>query len=302
MSGRVSVVVVTRDRADVLGRCLDSIIRQTPQLIEIIVVAGSESSFPESLRGRYTGQHIVLARCDEPNISSARNIGIEHASGELIVFIDDDAIAHDGWIDAYTDAFTQHPSAWAAGGLVLDARSDPPTPEFAHGMIHPSGRQVEVRDPGHDAPRHGYRASVKGCNFALRLDRMPGELRFDPFFAFAFDETDLIMSIHELGGGVIHVPRARVDHLHAPGAYRSDGPLDRDWHREFASHRRFMHKHSTGLGLCVGRFVVSRRLCVHAARVLVALICRKISVANAMTYISGAIAGIRSGASSHGNG
>lgn len=300
MSSRVSVVIVTRDRADVLARCLDSILRQTPQPDEIIVVAGSDGSFPEDLRLRYAAQHLILACCSEPNISKARNIGVEHAGGDMVIFIDDDAIAHDRWVAAYTGAFENDPGAWAAGGSVLDARTDPPTPEFAHGLIHPSGRQVETRDPSQHAPRHGYRPSVKGCNFALRLDRIPGTMRFDPFFAFAFDEADLIMAIHEEGGGVISVPGAVVDHLHAPGAYRSDGPLDRDWYREFASHTRFMRKHSNGFGACMGWFVVFRRLGVHAARVLAAVVQRKITITTANACIADAISGVRRGSSSHG--
>ena len=298
MSTSVSVIIVTRDRVSVIPACLDSIATQEPRPDQIIIVAGNDESFPSELRGHYAHLPLTFCACESPNISQARNIGLDNATGELVLFLDDDASAHTGWISQYIDAFEHFPDAWVAGGEVMDARCDPSTPEFAFGLIHPSGRQVEVHDVDRDPMPRGYLTSVKGCNFGLRRDRIPADIRFDPFFAFAFDESDLVMQVHSAGGSVLGIRGAVVDHLHAPGAYRSDGPMDREWRREFASHTRFMRKHSSGLGLLYGWFVITRRLLAHSARALIAAFNGQISIGRAVCCVLDAIKGIMRGRSS----
>lgn len=292
-----SVIIVTRDRAQVLPSCLESIAAQQPPPDEVVVVRGNEQSFPDLLRDRFGHLPITVAQCTEPNISLARNIGMEHASGEVIAFIDDDAIAHPDWLSALTEALDSDARAWIAGGTVLDAREPSMPPEFMLGHIHPSGRQIEVVESNASPVPRGYLASVKGCSFALRTDRLPSGVRFDPFFRFAFDETDLVLTVHERGGEVIHVPGSVVEHLHAPGAYRSKGVMDRDWATEFASHTRFMRKHTRGAGRLMGWGVVLGRLFVHSSRASWSLVKGQIEPGRAMRCISGAASGIRRGAS-----
>ncbi|MFG0245312.1 MAG: glycosyltransferase family 2 protein [Phycisphaerales bacterium JB052] len=293
-----SVIIVTRDRADVLPRCLESIAGQQPAPDEVVIVRGNEQSFPDQLRDQFKHLSIKVLECMEPNISLARNIGMEHATGEVIAFIDDDAIAHPNWLNAFSVALDLDPHAWIAGGTVLDARESSKPPEFMLGHIHPCGRQIEVVESNASPVPRGYLASVKGCSFALRMDRVPSGLRFDPFFRFAFDENDLVLTIHEQGGGVIHVPESVVEHLHAPGAYRSKGAMDRDWATEFASHTRFMRKHTSGTGRLMGWGVVLGRLCVHSCRACWTLMRGQIGPGRAMRCVLDAISGIRRGASS----
>lgn len=296
---KISVIIVTRDRASILPVCLDSILCQSHVPDEIILVAGNENSVPDQVRASAGSQSLVVVQCPEPNISMARNIGLEQATGDLVMFIDDDAQAHPGFIDAYLDSFQANPQAWAAGGIALDTRHAPAKTEFAYGLIRPSGTQIEVFEPLRSGTPRGYRTNVKGCNFALHLGRMPDTLRFDPFFSFAFDESDLIMSIHELGGSVVHVPLAVVDHSHAPGVYRADTPMDRDWRTEFASHTMFMLKHAHGRNRKWGWYVVLRRLCMHSIRAARELILGRLSPSRSWHCITQAIVGIRHAASSH---
>lgn len=296
---KISVIIVTRDRPTALPGCIDSIIHQSPTPNEIVLVAGNESSIPHGLLDLEDAVPIVVASCPEPNISLARNIGLDHAQGDLLIFIDDDAQAHAGLIEAYLEAFRAQPDAWAAGGVVLDARQSPASPEFAFGLIKPSGIQLEVVNPDRTGTPRGTFSSVKGCNFALHRARMPASLQFDPFFVFAFDETDLIMRVHEQGGCVVHVPGAVVDHDHAPGAYRAQGPLDRDWRTEFASHTMFMLKHTRGTERAWGWFVVLRRFGLHTARAIIALLRGRITPSRAWACIADAFSGVRFAASSH---
>jgi GT2 family glycosyltransferase len=288
-----SVIIVTRDRADVLPNCLDGLGEQTSLPDEIVLVAGDEGSCPTELVTRYKHLPISVVLCPEPNICKARNIGLEHASSDLLLFIDDDAVPHPAWIQAFRNAMSADPSAWAAAGTVLDARTQPPMPEFASGLIRPSGTQIEVHNPAQAGRKRGFLPTVKGCNFALRRDRFIDPPMFDQFFAFSFDEADLVMQIHAHGGRVIHVPDAVVDHLHSPGIYRAQGALDRDWETEFASHTMFMLKHTHGLGRVTGWCVVCRRWGKHLARLVLGVLRREQSFIEARRKVSQACAGIR---------
>jgi GT2 family glycosyltransferase len=290
---RVSVVIVTRGRAQVLADCLASVQDQSRLPDQIVVVAGDEASCPQELIERIDGCERVRVMCPEPNICKARNLGIDHAIGAIVIFIDDDAVAEQGWIESLVDTFDEHPDAWVVGGVVYDARIQPPVFEFAHGLIRPSGSQIEVRSNSTDPPPREYVTTVKGCNFALHLGRLPGGIRFDPFFRFAFDEADFVLTVHALGGGVLSAPRATVHHLHAPGIYRASSPLDRDWFTEFASHTMFMLKHTRGIARWTGWGVLIRRLAKHTLVACGSSVARRVSQERALKAVLDAFAGVR---------
>ena len=300
---RIAVVIVTRDRPHVLPGCLRSLQRQSPSADEIVIVAGNERSCPRSLLAEFSELPIKLIRCPDPNICVARNMGLDATGCEIVCFIDDDAMAHPGWIGAYKNAFRERPDAVAAGGVVLDGRYATRTVEFESGLISPTGRQIECR-PNRQAnqTKRGYTKSVKGCNFALHTRRLPEGLRFDEFFRFAFDEADLIVTVQEMGCSILHIPGAVVDHLHAPGLYRTARAHDRDWRTEFASHTMFMMKHTKGIVRLLGWGVVLARLGKHAARLSAAAAAGAIEQDRALNGILDACSGIRLAVMSRGNG
>lgn len=296
-------MIVTRDRPHVLPECLRSIQRQSPSADEIVIVAGNERSCPRSLLTEFSELPIKQVRCPAPNICTARNMGLDATECEIVCFIDDDAVAHPGWIEAYNQAFRDQPEAVAAGGVVLDGRCAAQTAEFERGLISPTGRQIECRAGLQAAQiKRGYMMSVKGCNFALHTQRLPDGVRFDEFFRFAFDESDLVVTIQELGGAITHVPAAVVDHLHAPGLYRTARAHERDWRTEFASHTMFMMKHTRGTGRLLGWGVVLARLGKHAARLGSAAATGSVDQRRALEGILDACSGIRLAVTSRDNG
>lgn len=89
---RVSVVIPTYNYARFLPRALDSVFAQTWRDHEIVVVDdGSTDDTPEVAKAY--GERIRYLRKENGGVSSARNMGIEAARGELIAFLD----ADDAW-------------------------------------------------------------------------------------------------------------------------------------------------------------------------------------------------------------
>jgi glycosyltransferase involved in cell wall biosynthesis len=84
----VSVVVVSRDRPDALYRCVLGLSQLQYNPFEVIVVADAKGL----ARLDCFDDKIKTVLFEEANISVARNLGVAHAAGEVIAYIDDDAV------------------------------------------------------------------------------------------------------------------------------------------------------------------------------------------------------------------
>jgi GT2 family glycosyltransferase len=290
--GRLSVVVCTRDRAMDLVACLQSIGEQSRQPDEVVVVIGSAGSIDREACERVLKCALIVAESFEPNISKSRNVGLGIAKGDFVVFIDDDAVARGGWVEGYVKAIEQHPEAWAFGGDVFDSRTSPMETEFSKGGISVYGKQVEVNRSNDGSLPSRFVRNVKGCNFAVHRERVIGVGGFDPFFAFAFDESDLMVSIHEAGGDIVHVHESVVDHAHTPGHFRSASRFDRDWRVEFASHTMFMLKHAHGMRRVIGWAVILRRCCKFLVWMLWGVVSNQTGFRRGVRSLGGAAGGV----------
>lgn len=97
----VSVVIPTYKRPDMLGRAIDSVLNQTYENLEIIVVDDNDENSEyreetEEFMDKYTDvdKLVYLKHKENKNGSAARNTGIRNARGKYIAFLDDD----DKWL------------------------------------------------------------------------------------------------------------------------------------------------------------------------------------------------------------
>lgn len=93
----VSVIIPTHNRSTYLKRAIDSVLHQSYQQIEIIIVANgcrdNTTDTVNQIKKDHPSQPILYFEIAEKiGGSKARNIGIEHASGEYLAFLDDDDI------------------------------------------------------------------------------------------------------------------------------------------------------------------------------------------------------------------
>ena len=100
IASSVSVVVVSRGRPEALTLCLTGLGQLIHPNFEIVVVADPEGLAATLAAG--WGDRVKMVSCDVPNISIARNLGIEQAAGEVVAFIDDDAVPEPTWLAALT--------------------------------------------------------------------------------------------------------------------------------------------------------------------------------------------------------
>lgn len=211
----LSIVVISRQRPRALARCLAALEHQDYPAFELVLVAD-----PASLDQR-PDLAIKRITCDQPNVAAARNLGIAAAAGEIIAFIDDDALAPPNWARRICGAFADPRVIAATGftrgpdGLSWQTRAE---------RIAPSGETfaIDVTDAVALAPRDGCPVSTIGTNCAFRRDALVAIGGFDPAFRYFLDESDvnMRMAAHFPDALTAIIPEAEVIHGIADGPLR----------------------------------------------------------------------------------
>ncbi len=168
----LSVVVCTFNRAELLGRALDALSRQTldPGRFEIIVVDNnSNDSTPAVVHDRAArAPNIRFTLERRQGLPFARNSGVRAARAPLIAFTDDDVEVRADWTARVLAAFTANPDVGCLGGKVVAIWDGTGRPTWV-----PDGHYgpLALQDRG-DRPlsvgAHDVRPCLIGANFAVR--------------------------------------------------------------------------------------------------------------------------------------
>lgn len=115
--GRISVVVPTRDRPELLEGCLAALRSSLREGDELIVADSASSDGRVRSVAESAGARVV--RCDAPGASVARNAGWHAAAHDVIAFVDDDVRVRTGWADAVAAAFEDPAVGFITGRIGL---------------------------------------------------------------------------------------------------------------------------------------------------------------------------------------
>lgn len=90
----ISVVVPAYDVEDYLATCLDSLLAQTHEHLEIVVVDDGSTDRSGQIADEYALDHpqVRVVHTDNHGLGAARNTGVAHATGELLAFADSDDV------------------------------------------------------------------------------------------------------------------------------------------------------------------------------------------------------------------
>lgn len=223
---RLSVIIPTICvEPDQLIRTVDSILANDYPNFELIVVDNRPVDAPSTVP-QFHDERVRMVKEPWPGISAARNRGVAAATGDVVVFTDDDVSVDVGWLRALGSIFARHGEVEAAGGAVLPRELDTQAQlwfeEFYGGFTRSFEPQLLSKDLvgerdvlfPYDAGRFG-----AGCNMAFRrstLDRLGG---FDLSLGTgtpARGGEDLAMFIHVAlsNGTLAFEPSALVRHSH----------------------------------------------------------------------------------------
>lgn len=213
----VSVVIVSRHRPEDLRRCVRALSYQTHRLFEVVVICDPTTS--ASLGDIVPLGRVKTAVCVDANISKARNMGIDLSTGEIIAFIDDDAIAEPTWLERLIAPIIDS-NVGASGGFVRGRNGI--SFQWQAEQITPDGLSHAFDVNGTTIPKVDPERAIKtqGTNCAFRRNILVKLGGFDENYHFYLDETDLNIRAARAGVETAIVPDAEVQHGYAASAQR----------------------------------------------------------------------------------
>ena len=115
---KVTVIVCayTEERWDLMINSIESLKSQTIQPLEVILVIDHNKQLYERVSVVYK-DIIVVENQNKRGLSGARNTGINIAQGDVLAFIDEDAIASPTWLSALVDAYSDQ-KVLGTGGVI----------------------------------------------------------------------------------------------------------------------------------------------------------------------------------------
>ncbi len=186
----VTVVMPVKDAADFLSEAVDSVLRQTWAPLELVIVddGGTDGSDDLAQQAVDADPRVRLVRHEgraNRGIGPSRALGVRHAEGDLVAFLDADDVWEADHLDRTVRLLLDHPAADVVCGRVWEWRSwsDPALPDtlsglaFAPGVVVPGVRLLAA------VLRHGGLATATCALLARRdllteclehLDRFPG--------------------------------------------------------------------------------------------------------------------------------
>lgn len=120
----VSVIIPVHNRAAILPRAIDSVLKQSYRDLELIVVDDGSNDNIKCVVSNFADGRLVYLRHDiNRGVSAARNTGIKAAHGEYIAFLDSDDLWHADKLLKQLSVFAEHPEADCVYSLIR--RQDP---------------------------------------------------------------------------------------------------------------------------------------------------------------------------------
>lgn len=214
---KISVLICTRNRAASLREALRAFFSLVPPSnceYELVVVDN----------GSTDATRVIVAECiallsplhsrrfhycyeSRPGLSNARNAALKMASGDVLVFTDDDILPDANWLNEIAKEFSADPSMAMLGGRVLLAKEHlQPV-----GVIAREARQTFTQPDG--------AAMVIGANFAFRREVLKQIGGFDPRLGAGGDfaageEVDFLYRAIKAGFKLLYAPNVIVYHNH----------------------------------------------------------------------------------------
>jgi len=215
---KISVVVCTYNRSELLGEALQSLAEQTLDtvLFEVLVINNNSTDDTQELAEEFAASHGIFRVFIETaqGLSHARNRGWKEALGEYVAYIDDDAKAAPDWCENILRAFeTVKPKPTAVGGEILPWYEDDPPDWFTD--------DFEIRTCGPDAgylqPPWG-KFGFYGSNMAIPRDVLEALGGFSVDFGMAGsqmrmgEDTEFFLRLSEGVARYWYDPKIKVFH------------------------------------------------------------------------------------------
>ena len=214
---KVSIIIPTKDKVSFLDRCLQSIESKTEYENYEVIVADNNSVEPATAKFLAGLRHRVVSVQEPFNFSLINNVAVKHATGEYLLFLNNDTeVISPGWLTAMLE-FCQFPEIGIVGAKLL----------FPNNRIQHAG---VILGYGGVAGHCFLRAPASSCGYFDSLSRIRNfsavtaaclmirrnlfeEVgRFDEKYPVAFGDVDLCLRVRNAGYRIVYTPYAVLYH------------------------------------------------------------------------------------------
>jgi GT2 family glycosyltransferase len=217
----VSIIIPTKDRVDMLKRCIGSIQSKTAYRNYEIIIVDNNSTDPDTLAYLDSVPHKVV-RFDEPfNFSRINNIAARHAQGDHLVFLNNDTeVAERCWLEAMVEHSQRSEVGMVGALLIYPSRRTQMTVQHAGvilglgGVANHAFARLQIDHPNY----FGLHRVIRNCSAVTAACAMMRRSVFDEIGGFdeklkvAFGDVDLGLRVREKGYRVVYAPNAVLYH------------------------------------------------------------------------------------------
>lgn len=249
----ISAIICTHNREQYLGAAIDSLLAQTLENYEIIVVDNaSTDSTAEIVKSRLDHPRVRYVLEQTLGLSVARNTGAEAAKGKILAYLDDDAEASKGWLAALVKVFAEDDRVAIAGGkvtLIWPPKAQPPawlSDDLSSGLgAYDLGNDlIYIRNPAY---------TPRGLNYAIRKPFWQEAGGFDTHLGrvgsnlLSNEEQQMTRLALDREWKVAYVPTALAAHNVAPARMKPGWFLSRSWWQGISESYREQASGTVGL-------------------------------------------------------
>lgn len=193
-----SVVIATHNRAGELRDCLAALAKQSKlEQFEVVVVDNGSQDETREVITRLASDRVRSVFVADPNRAKARNAGIAHARGRIVIFCDDDTVAPENFVAEHVGAHRAHARPAVVSGPIVNV------PDTEH-LVAPSARNYS-------------RAFFCTCNVSVAKSDLLAVGGFDERYdLYGWEDTDLGLRLRSRGLARVFAWPAYIYHIKPP--------------------------------------------------------------------------------------
>jgi O-antigen biosynthesis protein len=239
----VSIVIVTHEGSEFLGRALQALLENTEPRYELILVDNGSTDSTGSVLQRVDNATLLF---NERNLGfgAASNQGAREGRARNVLFLNQDVFVHGGWLMPLLERLDSDERTGAAGPMLLNRDG---SLQCAGAMVFRSGSTACFGE-GDDPERSEYQAPrdvdyLAGACLLVRRRTFEEVGGFDPVYGLAyFEDAELGLALSARGYRSMYEPRSRVTHVRGTPskallqlARRNRAVFERRWRHVLAS-------------------------------------------------------------------
>jgi hypothetical protein len=239
------VIVVCADAERVIGRCVEQLLAQDYPHYELIVVDDASTDRTAAIVQTAADVGTLQLVRSERNrgCPGARNLGLRHARGEIVAFVDADGFATPDWLSEVVAAFAGDDTIGAIASTVF-YDCNPIVINGAGGTVNRQGwaADLSMNESYEHAEIADEALYPMGCGMAIRREALERVGPFDERMHNYYDDVDYGVRLWRAGYRVVVARGACVDHGIGGGGDDA-GALVTDSSRSAARKRLLCERH-----------------------------------------------------------